>query len=90
MSLYASARVRAEIDAARVRLARHTIDPFDGRCVVCGQPGPCTTANDAANFLVETGERLAEPEPVTPAPLLTFASRRLLTLPIRSTYGRTT
>ncbi len=74
MGTYASARVRAEIDAAWARLARHAIEPFDGRCTACGQSAPCPVANDAANLLAEMGQRLCPRTPVVPrAPLLSYA-----------------
>ncbi|WP_326562062.1 hypothetical protein [Micromonospora sp. NBC_01796] len=90
-------RDEADAEAAREILAAHVPVKETGLCVVCLTPGPCPSANAAANRLVELGRPVVPPNPprrkrgsgwrnwLTPhrqtAPLLTFAWRLRLDPP---------
>ncbi|WP_433230481.1 hypothetical protein ACQP2H_00925 [Micromonospora sp. CA-248260] len=55
-------RDEAAADAARRVLDSHVPDPETHLCVVCLVPGPCQSANAAANRLIDLGRPVLPPD----------------------------
>lgn len=66
MNVYRSTAASAAVDAQRRRLDLHRTSLVTGACEACGRDGPCSDANEAAEFLAERG--LLVPEPDRPEP----------------------
>lgn len=63
-----------QIDRAQAELERHTVSSTDGRCLMCGVPGPCTD-HERATRVFELALRLPQRVPGATQPQMIKARK---------------